>query len=403
MVKRLAIHISRDAERAVRSGHPWLFDQTIRKQNQDGVAGELAVIYDHKNRFLAVGLYDPDSPIRVKILQVKTQAQIDRDWFYTLIMEAVALRVPLQDTDTTGYRLIHGENDGLPGLIVDRYADTLVVKLYSAAWIPHVEDVLHALERAQPAERIVLRLNRQMQQNPELNNGLSDGQIMTGSLPNEPLIFKENGLFFQADVVRGHKTGFFFDQRDNRSYAARFARGRRVLDVYAYAGAFSLYAASGGAESVLSLDISAPALADAERNFALNQTNPAVAAAEHEVMAADAFEGLRQLKAEGRGFDMVIVDPPSFAKTAQEVERALQAYGRLTALALDLLEPQGVFVMASCSSRVSAEAFFDQVNESAERAGHWLMEQMRTGHALDHPIRFPEGAYLKCLFASTIE
>ncbi|GAB4521980.1 MAG: 23S rRNA (cytosine(2499)-C(5))-methyltransferase [Anaerolineae bacterium] len=402
-MKRLALHVTRHAERALREGHPWLFDQSITKQNQDGQPGDLAVIFDHKNRFLAIGLYDPVSPIRVKVLHHTTSTQINRAWFIEKIAQAVLRRAPLMESETNGYRLIHGENDGLPGLVVDRYADTLVIKLYSAAWIPHVDDVIVGLQAAQPHHRLVLRLNRQMQQAPELNNGLVDGQILTGDPLDEPIVIQENGLRFYADVVHGHKTGFFFDQRDNRAFAGKLARGRRVLDVYAYAGAFSLYAASGGAQQVLSLDISAPALVDAQKNFALNQEHPAVAAAQHDILVADAFEGLRQLHTEGRSFNMVIVDPPSFAKSAEEVDRALVAYRQLTELALNVLEPQGVFVMASCSSRVSAEVFFHTVHGAASQAGRLLMEQRRTAHALDHPIGFPEGAYLKCLFATTID
>ena len=396
MVKRLALHISRQPERVLRTAHPWLFEGAIERQNQEGAAGDLAVVFDHRNRFLAIGLYDPDSPIRVRVLQHHTPATIDAAWFADRIAAAVARRAPLATSMTDGYRLIHGENDGLPGLIVDRYADTLVIKLYSAAWVPHLDAVLAGLERAQPAARAVLRLSRQMQ---GVAHHLTDGQIMTGPPLDEPLIFRENGLRFYADVIHGHKTGFFFDQRDNRALAATFAPGRQVLDVFAYAGAFSLYAAAAGARGVLSVDVSAPALADAERNFALNRDHAGVAGAAHTTLVADAFAGLRQLKADRRQFELVIVDPPAFAKRGDEVARALAAYGQLTALALALLAPGGVFVMASCSSRVNADSFFAQVEEVAQAAGHRLEVLHRTGHALDHPIGFAEGAYLNCLFA----
>ena len=188
----------------------------------------------------------------------------------------------------------------------------------------------------------------------------------------------------------------------NRAYVRQISAGRRVLDVFAYSGGFSVYAAAGGAESVTSLDISEPALQAAEANFALNQDNPQVAAARHKGIVSDVFEGLESLRTSGKRFDLVIVDPPSFAKSAAEIEGALATYARLTRLALGVLEPMGVLVMASCSSRVSADDFYKTVMQAASDAGRPLIEFRRSGHALDHPIAFPEGAYLKTLFASTM-
>ena len=213
-------------------------------------------------------------------------------------------------------------------------------------------------------------------------------------------LFSENGLRFEADVLRGQKTGFFFDQRDNRARAGSLAAGRRTLNVFAYTGGFSLYAARGGAPEVLSLDSSAPALAAAERNFDLNRSLPAVAACRHTLLAADAFAALADLRGRGRKFDLVIVDPPALAKRENEIQGAIEAYGRLTGLALGVLAPRGTLVMASCSSRVSTPDFFAAVSRAAVLAGRPLRETERTGHAIDHPVLFPEGAYLKCLFAT---
>lgn len=396
--KRLAVHVTPTAERALRSGHPWVFDQAIRKQSHEGQPGDLAVIFDSKRRFLAIGLYDPHSPMRVKVLQHRQQATINADWFTDKLRAAAQIRQPLEAEGTNGYRLVHGENDGLPGLIVDRYAGTLVMKLYTAAWLPHLRDVIGGLEAVQPFERLVLRLSR----NINAGYGLHDGQVLIGDALDEPVIFQENGLYFAADVLAGHKTGFFFDQRDNRAQVRKLASGRRVLDVFAYSGGFSVYAAAGGARSVTSLDISAPALEAAAANLALNAADPHVAAAQHHLLAEDAFDGLERLRSAGQTFDMVIVDPPSFAKSAAEVERALASYARLTRLALGVLEPMGVLMMASCSSRVPAEDFFSMVLNTSSEVGRPLIEFRRTAHALDHPITFTEGAYLKALFASTI-
>jgi 23S rRNA (cytosine1962-C5)-methyltransferase len=334
------------------------------------------------------------------VLQHRDPATIDRAWYLARLQAAAALRAPLPAQQTDGYRLVHGENDGLPGLVVDRYADALVLKLDTAAWLPHLADVLAGLGEVQPHERLVLRLSRHSQ--PEAARyGLSDGQTLIGDPPQAPLIFQENGLRFQADVVAGHKTGFFFDQRENRARVRALAAGRRVLDVFAYSGGFSVYAAAGGAAAVTSLDASAPALAEAEANFALNQADAKVAAARHDILVGDAFAMLEGLPAAGRTFDLVIVDPPSFAKSAAEVARALAAYARLTRLALDVVDRRGgLLVMASCSSRVTPDAFFEAITRAAAEAGRPLAEIARTGHALDHPIGFPEGEYLKCLFAT---
>lgn len=391
--RHIAIHISSAAERAVRAGHPWLFESAIQKQSKDGSAGDLAVIFDKKRRFLAVGLYDPASPIRVKILQANQSATIDRDFFRQRLTEAAHIRQILAQSGTTGYRLVHGENDRLPGLIVDRYDDTLVLKLYTAAWVPHLREVLAALQEVHPAGRWVLRLGRAAQVGA--TPGLHDGQILKGDPITGPIEFVENGLIFGADVVQGHKTGFFFDQRDNRQRVRQVAQGKRVLDVFSYNGGFAVSAAAGGARSVLSIDISAPALESARRNIERNQHLPEVASCAFETQAADAFDALETLTQQ---FDLVVVDPPSFANSADQIEGALRAYARLTALALSRLARGGTLVMGSCSSRVSAEAFFATVQRAA---GHRLSEIERTFHAVDHPTRldFPEGAYLKCLYA----
>ncbi len=397
--RRLALRVTPAAQRALRQGHPWLFAQGITDLRGDGKAGDLAVVFDEYRRFLAIGLYDPASPIRVRILQHATPATIDRAWLRDRLGEAAEWRATLPETGTTGYRVVHGENDGLPGLVIDRYDTTLVVKLYSAAWLPWLADVRAALDEAIPAGGIVLRLSRDVQRRPEALYGLSDGTAIAGS-PPDTVIFTENSLRFEADLYRGQKTGFFLDQRDNRARVEQLAAGRRTLNVFAYSGGFSLYAARGGAPEVVSLDASAPALAAAERNFALNSHIPAVASARHELLQADAFDALAAMQQAGRRFDLVIVDPPSLAGSQNQVDGALQAYSRLTGLALGVLEPGGALVMCSCSARVGAPAFFATVHRAAAQAGRPLNELDRTGHAIDHPVRFPEGAYLKALFAT---
>jgi 23S rRNA (cytosine1962-C5)-methyltransferase len=225
---------------------------------------------------------------------------------------------------------------------------------------------------------------------------LSDGSVLFGSpLPGD-IEFTENGLRFEADLVRGQKTGFFLDQRENRARVEPLADGKSVLNVFAYTGGFSLYAARGGAKSVTSLEMSHPALNAAKRNFDLN---PSLATVRHRILQGDAFAKLKELEDEGRLFDMVIIDPPSFAKQQSEIEGALKAYGRLVQMGLAVLAPEGVLVMASCSSRIEADEFFGLVLREARRAGRLLRELERSHHPIDHPIGYKEGAYLKCLFA----
>jgi 23S rRNA (cytosine1962-C5)-methyltransferase len=397
--KRIALRVSPAGERAIRNGHPWLFEKAVRQQSHDGRSGDLAVIFDRKGRFLAIGLYAPASPIRVRILAQGQQTTIDADWFLYKLKTAAEQRLPLLQNNTTGYRLVHGENDGLPGLVIDRYDDTYVLKLYTTAWVPHLPLLLRSLTAVTQPKRLVLRLSRFVQRQTDAIFGLSDGQLLLGKPLKNGVRFLENGFYFEADVVHGQKTGFFLDQRDNRARVEQLAMGKRVLNVFAYTGGFSLYAARGGAKEVVSLDISQPALANAMRNFKLNRAHEAVAAATHELLVGDAFLTMKQLIANRRLFEMVIIDPPAFAKRKEEVERAMSAYGRLVRLGLQLLKPGGTLVMASCSSRIKADRFFELVHKTALEVGRPLQKTERTGHALDHPIGFPEGAYLKCLFA----
>ncbi len=396
----MALHVSAPAERALRQGHPWIFDQAITEQSHEGAPGDLAVIFDNKRRFLAVGLYDPTSTIRVRILQHRQPATIDENWFKAKLIAANQLREPLTYQSTNGYRLVHGENDGLPGLIVDRYADTLVIKIYSPAWVPHLKEFCSALSQTNPTQRLMLRLSRSLNKQSRFLYGLEDGMTLAG-LPLEGLIlFQENGLTFECDPIHGQKTGFFLDQRENRARVEKLSQGKSVLNVFAYTGGFSVYAARGGAKQIISVDLSAPAIQAAFHNFAHNQHIPAVKSALHETIADDAFDVLTRMESQKRLFDLVIIDPPMFAQNQSQIAAGLSAYRKLTRLGLGVLRSGGTLVQASCSSRIDAETFFDTIHQSARESSRRLIEIERTGHALDHPIGFEEGAYLKCLFAT---
>jgi 23S rRNA (cytosine1962-C5)-methyltransferase len=396
--KRIAVRVTPAAENAIRRGHPWLFADAITRQSQKGQPGDLAVIFDRNNKFIAIGLYDPTSSIRVRILQHHQQVLIDQQWFAQKLSDAIQIRAKIPG-NTNAFRLVHGENDHLPGLVVDRYAQSVVLKLYSLAWIPYLVTLIPILNNLLNPEIIVLRLNRKMHLFPEFLFQFDDGSALQGTLSNNSIMFIENGITFEADIQNGQKTGFFLDQRDNRARVEKLSKDKRVLNMFSYTGGFSVYAARGGAQKVVSADISKLALEAAQRNFSHNRSNPAIAACQHEVHAGDAFELLRNYANNKMIFDMLILDPPSFAKRKSEIKQAISAYHRLTSLGLKVLSPGGILVQASCSSRVSPSVFFETIHQAAQQNGRRLQEIERTGHTIDHPIQFPDGEYLKCLFA----
>lgn len=397
---RLRLRITAAAETIVRGGHPWLFADSIHELNRAGLPGELAVIYDRKDKFLAVGLFDPDSPIRVRILHTGKPATIDAAWWQARLEHALAGRRDLFDAQTTGYRLIHGESDGWPGLVLDRYDTTLVLKIYTAAWLPRLEEILALFREKILCERIVLRLSRNIQAAAERQAAARrDGQIIFSkqaeTMFGAPIVFSENGICFEADVVRGQKTGFFLDQRENRREVETLARGRRVLNAFSFSGGFSVYAARGGATFVTDLDISAHALESAKRNFALNQNFPGVAACRHETVQADTFAWLEKSTDQ---FDLIVLDPPSLAKRATEREGAIRAYERLNSLGIQRLARDGILVAGSCSAHVSALEFFDAVRQAALKSGRKFTELKTRQHPLDHPAGFKEAEYLKVIY-----
>ena len=393
---RLRLRVTATAETTIRSGHPWLFADSIREGNRTGRLGELAVIFDRNDKFLAIGLFDPESPIRVRVLHTGKPATIDPAWWQERLKQPLARREAWFDAQTTGYRCVNGESDGWPGLVLDRYDRTFVLKLYTAAWLPRLDEVVGCIRAALHPQRLVLRLSRNIQSSAKEHFHRDDGQLLLGEPPDDPVTFLESGLRFESDVLRGQKTGFFLDQRENRRQVESLARGRDVLNAFSFSGGFSLYAARGGAKSVTDLDLSAHALAGARRNFALNQAAPAVAACCHDCIRADALEWLAAEPV--RKFDLIVIDPPSLAKREAERARAIGAYRQLNADGLRWLAPGGVLVAASCSAHVSAEEFFGAVRQAAREGARPFTEWQTTGHAPDHPATFPEAHYLKAIY-----
>lgn len=414
-VTRLRLRVKPAAEGVVRGGHPWVWADSVRDLNRPGEAGELAIVYDRQDRFLALGLFDPDSPIRVRLLHTGKPVTVDAAWWRQRLQAAVDRRRDCLGPDTDGYRVVNGESDGWPGLVLDRYADTLVLKLYTPVWLgaaaaPSGSERLPGLRLPdliqsvlQPS-RMVLRLSRNLEVAAAvagLANGMTSevvgGEVRFRGGEDLPVVvFRETGLRFEADTQRGQKTGFFLDQRENRRKVGALAAGAEVLNAFSFSGGFSLYAARGGARTVVDLDISPHALASARRNFALNQDVPAVAAARHEQVQADCFEWLARGPA--RAFDVVVCDPPSLAKREHERAGAIQAYGRLATDSLRRVRPGGWLVAASCSAHVSPDEFFGAVRQSVRSSGRRAQEIETTGHAPDHPATFPEAQYLKAIY-----
>jgi 23S rRNA (cytosine1962-C5)-methyltransferase len=392
---KLKIRLTPAAERAVHGGHPWVYADRIREINRPGTAGELAIAYDRQDRFMAIGLYDPDSTIALRVLHAGEPVQLNDAWWQEHLAIPLRERAALFDDATTGYRCVNGESDGWPGLVLDRYAGCYVLKLYTAAWFPHLERIAGLImDQCRPIS-LVLRLSRNIRVAAE-TLGLADGQVLRGEAVTGPVQFREHGKVFEADVIRGQKTGFFLDQRENRRLVGEQARGCDVLNVFSHTGGFSVYAAAGGAKSTTDLDISANALAAAKRNFQLNRDLPVVAACGHQTIQADAFAWLA---ANSRpAYDVVIIDPPSLAKREADKAEALAAYERLAGAAARLLGPGGLLVSASCSAHVRAAEFFQVVREAVCRVPGKFEELRLTGHAPDHPARIPEAEYLKCIY-----
>ncbi len=404
----LAIRLSPNALKHVRQGHPWVFDGGIesvrggRYGDGTGEPGDVAVIFDDRRRFVAVGLWDPRSPIRIKVLHAASPVTVGADLWHDRLAHALAHRWELLGSaDTDALRIVHGENDRLPGLVLDLYGTVAVLKLYSAAWVPHLDEVLGVIRSTiWSIDGIVLRLARSVAADPTVQGAdLADGAVLHGVVPDRLVEFREHGLRFTADVRRGQKTGWFLDQRDNRDRVRALADGATVLDVFCCGGGFSIHAAAGGARHVHSVDRSPHAIDDTVRHLSMNRDVPGVAAVDARQTVGDAFEVMDDLRRAGDRYDMVVVDPPSFASRRSDVRGALQAYAALTTRAVELVVPGGTLVQASCSSRVHPDDFTTIVEKAAGRARVHRDVFDRTAQPIDHPVGFPEDRSLKAAFA----
>jgi len=373
-------------EKSLKRRHPWVFSGGIARVEGKPQSGDSVEVNSADGAFLAVAAYSPESQIRARVWSWAA-GDIDAGFFMQRVARAAAAR---RIAAGEGARLVHGESDGLPGVVADRYGDTVVVQLLSAGaerWRGAIADALAALtgvarviERSEADVRALEGLPPQ--------SGLLRGEPATG-----PLTVREHGLDFAVDTEQGHKTGFYLDQRDNRLLLRGLAKDRTVLDCFCYCGGFALNALAGGAKSVTAVDSSGPALAAAKTNAARNGLP------ESEWLEADVFQTLRKFRDEGRRFDLIVLDPPKFAPTAAHAEKAARAYKDINLLGLKLLNPGGALMTYSCSGGVSPDLFQKIVAGAALDAGVDARIEGWLHASADHPValNFPEGEYLKGL------
>ena len=375
--------------------HPWVLDSAVLKVDGQPADGDVVDLATHDGNFVARGLWNSQSRLRVRLYAFNASIKLDADLWRGRIAAAVALRTVLGlDDRTAAVRLINSEGDDLSGLIVDRYGDYLAVQVTALAMAERLDTICDALESTVTPKGILLRgAERGL---AKLEGLALVDRVVRGSAPSGPIFVHEHGLKFGVDLAEGQKTGYYIDQRDNRQAAARYAQGRRVLDMFCYSGGFAVACAvSGAARSVLAVDSSAKAAALARANADLN------GAANVTVDSIDAFEKLDALAAAGERFGMVILDPPKFARSRSSVDDALRAYHRINRVAVGLLEPGGILVTCSCSGSVSREDFLQMLSGVAQRSGRPIQLLECRGAAADHPVSASclEGEYLKCVIA----
>lgn len=378
------IVLRKNEEHRITQGHQWVFSNEIKTVRGDPEPGDVVELLRHDEKFLGIGFYHPHSLISTRLIS-REREEISFDFFERRITQALQLRKRLfPDSDT--YRLVHGESDFLPGLVIDKYNEFLSVQTFAFGMDRRLTLICDVLESLFHPKAIVQRNETRLR---TLEGLPLEKGVLRGSL--DQTIISENGLKFKVDLLNGQKTGFFLDQRLNRNSLRRYVKGSLVLDCFCNEGGFALHAAKGGAKAVWALDISQTAIGKARVNTTINQLEDV------HFEAGDAFERLKQLEAEGKRFDVVILDPPSFSKSRKTVATALRGYKEINTAALKLLNSGGILATASCSHHVTEESFL-MTAEAAARAAHRTLQMLEfAGASPDHPVlnAMPETKYLK--------
>lgn len=387
-MKTVRCILQKGKERPVLNRHPWIFSGAIDQIEEGFEAGDLVRVFSEHDHFLGIGYLNPESQIVVRMLAFEDVA-IDEAFFDARIARAIAVRKRFMPSGTNAYRLIHSEGDSLSGLTVDVYGDFLVAEFNTAgidAWKPVIVKILRSYF---PSHSIFERSDSDLRRWEGLKRSVG---VLAGSEPPEAIEIEENGLRFGVDVQGGQKTGFFLDQRESRAVVRDLSAGMRVLNCFAYTGGFSVYAAKGGAKEVVSVESSESAVAMGRKNFERNQLAP-----EQRVWAqTDVFDYLRTTKKE---FDLIILDPPAFCKSKNQVQDAARGYKDINLQALRMLPPGGLLFTFSCSSYITPDLFQKILFGAAADAKRDVRILKKTSHAFDHPINIyhPEGDYLKGL------
>jgi 23S rRNA (cytosine1962-C5)-methyltransferase len=391
--------LKRGREKPVRNRHPWIFSGAVDHIEGQPQDGDLVRVTDNQGQYLATGYLNRRSQIVVRLLTWDAEERVDRNFWRRRLERAIAGRVQLAgDPATNAYRLVHAEADGLPGLVVDRYGDWLVIQCLTLGMACRRDEIFELLAEilSSPGqgERSPAGIYARDDAEVRRKEGIgAETGMLWGQEPPDRVKVVENGRRFLVDLKRGHKTGFYLDQRENRLRTATYCSNAEVLNAFAYTGAFGVYAGQAGARSVINLDTSLEALTLAEENLALNDCPP------QELILGDVFQVLRDYRAQGQKFDLVIVDPPKFASSRAKVMDASRGYKDLNLLAMQLLRPGGTLVTFSCSGLVSADLFQKIVFGASVDAGCDAQILERLAQAPDHPVllTFPESAYLKGL------
>lgn len=392
---RLAQHVLR--------GHPWLYRDILPPGPPIAATGDVVRLLSRDGKNLGQGLFDAESPLAVRVLTTRASEVFGPELIRKRVQAAYELRYgTLELGQTTAFRLLHGEGDRLPGVVVDRYAGFLVLKLDTPAWLPQLDALVDALVSVVHPEGIYLKGITRGRGEDDAEGGSrpdprAQARVLWGQAPPDSIEVFEYGIKLAVDVYRGQKTGFFLDQRENRALVGRVAHGREVLNLFSYTGGFSLAAACGGAKRVTSVDIAKGAVEGARLNFTLNGFDPA----DHEFVAQDAFEYLSVCAQARRQFDLVIVDPPSFAPSEKALKKAQAAYIKLNEKALRQVRPGGLLASASCSSHLHQDMFLQCLKEAAQEARRPMRLLEVRAEPADHPtpLHFPEGRYLKFVLA----
>jgi 23S rRNA (cytosine1962-C5)-methyltransferase len=386
-MSRKAIIVPKGQRSKARDGSPWIFSNEIRMDQaaKTLVPGTVVNVRGEDGRAFGTGYFNPKSLIAVRLLAQDCDAAIDAGFFAQRLSRALALREAVYDRPF--YRLCHAEGDGLPGLVIDRFDDTLTVQMGTAGMERQIEAIAAALDEVLKPKTIILRNDAP----PRALEGL-EPYVKTLKGEGRRIAVEENGARYIADLAEGQKTGWYYDQRDNRAFIASLVKGKTVLDAYSYTGGFGILAAKAGAKEVVCLDSSAPALALAEEGARAN-------AVTIKAVKADVFEELERLKAAGERFDIVVADPPPFVKSKKDLEPGAKAYRKLARLAADVTAPGGFLMVASCSHNIPPERFAQECAQGLQRAGRAAAMIRQTGAGPDHPVHplLPESAYLKAI------